>query len=942
MADNNNKNKNNNNKYSTTVLLPKTEFPMRAGLVQKEPKFVQFWDDMKLYEKMLKLREGAPVFMLHDGPPYANGRIHIGHALDKTLKDIVIKSRTMDGYQAPYIPGWDCHGLPIETALMKELKIDKKSIKEEADVAKFRAQAREFAGKFIGLQKDGFKRLGVQGDFENYYSTMAPRFEGNIISVFLDFVEKGMAYRGKKTISWCPTCETALADAETEYKDKVSVSIYLRFNLADTFKGHDNASLVVWTTTPWTIPANKAAAVNKDEQYIFLKDNKTGEYYIVAEKLADTFIQICNMDVTKEDTFAGEELVGVKYKHPLTGELNPVIWTDFVAMDTGVGIVHIAPGHGEDDFHAGLNWKLDIFCPVDEKGVYTKEAGACAGEHVFKANMKIVERLQQLGNLIKQENITHSYPHCWRCKQPIIFRTTEQWFLSIDGQGLRGKLTDALAGVKFYPEAGRERITSMVRNRPDWCLTRQRFWGTPTTIFYCEDCGKEQIDAKLFAHIKEMALRLGGDFWFDLPNDQILPAGYTCKCGGKNFKKEKDILDVWLDAGCSWKAVLLDRGLKYPADLYSEGSDQHRGWFQTSLIPSVALEGQSPFKAISTHGFVLDQEGKAMHKSLGNSVEPHEVFDKYGADILRLWVSLSDYHDDIRISDEILGGPVDSYRKFRNTLRYAMGSLFDFDPKKHKMAPEEMTEMDRYMLSKLGALIDEARAAYNTYEFRRVVRALLDFCILDLSSFMLDASKDRLYTIGTNAKSRRSAQNALYEILLVLLKFLAPVVSFTTEEAWQELKKIECGKDLEESIFLSSFPKESSVKRDAELEAKWDKIRNVREVILKKLEEARAAGLIGSSLEAKVIFATTAEAEFAFLEENKNIWPEIAIVSAVEINKTGGEALDITVQHADGAKCPRCWQWKTDIGTNTKYPELCARCASVLEEEGVILPQEAA
>ncbi|MCL2888195.1 MAG: isoleucine--tRNA ligase [Elusimicrobia bacterium] len=925
---------NNKNKYSTTVLLPKTDFPMRAGLAQKEPKLVEFWKSINLYKKMLEARKNAPVFILHDGPPYANGHIHIGHALDKTVKDIIVKSHTMMGFRSPYIPGWDCHGLPIETALMKELKIEKKNIKEE-DVPGFRKKTREFAGKFIGIQKEGFMRLGVQGDFENYYSTMAPRYEGTVITTFLDFIERGLAYRGKKTIYWCPNCETALADAETEYKDKTSTSIYLRFNLAEKFKGKDRVSIVVWTTTPWTIPANRAAAVNKDETYVLLRDKKTNEHYIVAQKLAETFAKTCGLDVSKEVSFSGEELVGLKYKHPFTGVLNPVIWTDFVAMDTGVGIVHIAPGHGEEDFHAGQKWGLDIFCPVDEKGVFTADAGVCVGRSIFEANSEIVKLLKESGNLIKQENITHSYPHCWRCKEPVIFRATEQWFLSIDDNNLRQKLSEAVDGVEFFPPGGKERIGSMVRGRPDWCLTRQRFWGTPATVFYCEDCGKEQVDKKLFDRIKELGMKHGGDFWFNFPNEDILPAGYTCKCGGKKFRKEKDILDVWLDSGCSWRAVLKDRDLKYPADLYSEGSDQHRGWFQSSLIPSVALEGKAPFEQILTHGFVLDQNGKAMHKSLGNTVEPHEVFNKYGADILRLWVSLSDYQDDVRISDEILQGPVDSYRKLRNTLRYALGSLFDFNPAKHEVKFDDLHEIDRYMLLKMDNVFMEVQSLYMNYEFRGAMLEMLDFCNLDLSAFMLDSAKDRLYTQGVDSQARRSGQTALYKILIALLKLLAPVLSFTTEEAWQELKKLPCGKDLEESIFLSLFPKVNSMDRHPKFLEKWDKIRKTREIVLKALEEARTANLIGSSLEAKIIFKTSSAAELKFLEENKALWAEIAIVSDVEITNAGGKDLVVVVEHAHGAKCPRCWQWKEDVGSDKKHAEVCARCAGVLEREGI-------
>ncbi len=913
------------NKYSDTVLLPKTNFPMRAGLAQKEPKILEFWNSINLYNAVIKKHEGQPSFVLHDGPPYANGHIHIGHALDKTLKDLVVKSRAMMGCQINYIPGWDCHGLPIEHALMKEKKISKKDIPADK-VAAFRQEARDFAGKFIGIQKDDFCRLGVMGDWENYYSTMAPRYEGVVVSAFLELVEKGYVYRGKKAIYWCPCCETALADAETEYKDKTSTSIYLKFNLVELLEGK-KASLVVWTTTPWTMPANKAAAVAKDEKYAVLKVGE--EYLVVAEKLADAFLKTAGLEGQKVATVDGEKLVGLKYKHPLTGAENPVIYTDFVAMDTGVGIVHIAPGHGEDDFYAGLNWKLDIFCPVDEKGIFTKDAGEFAGQNIFEANPKVVARLKELGALIKEEKIEHSYPHCWRCKQPVIFRSTEQWFLNIEHEGLRGKILEELKKVNWFPAGGIERIGSMVKNRPDWCLSRQRFWGTPATIIYCKDCGETQMDKPLIDHIKARALAEGSDFWFKESVEQIVPAGYKCKCGSTNFRKETDILDVWLDAGMSWRAVLQDRGVDYPADVYSEGSDQHRGWFQSSIIPSVALEGKSPFKNLMTHGFVLDHHGHAMHKSAGNNVSPQDIINKFGADILRLWVSMSDFADDVRISDEILQGPIDSYRRFRNTVRYALGNLFDYDPSAHKMDVKDLTEMDRYMLGRLDALTHEVWDAYGKFEFRRAVRAVLDFCILDLSSFMLDASKDRLYTLGANAKSRRSAQNVLAEILTTLLKLMAPALSFTCEEAWQELKTMPLGKDLEDSIFLSSFPKNASLAEDKVLSEKWEKIRALRERVLKELEVAREAKTIGSSLEAKVIFKTND----AFVKENIALLNEICIVSET-IVEDGAETA-ISVVHADGAKCPRCWQWKKDIGSNAKFTDICGRCADVLEKENI-------
>lgn len=932
------------NKYSSTVLLPKTDFPMRAGLAQKEPKILDFWKEMDLYNAILKKNEAGKHFVLHDGPPYANGQIHIGHALDKTIKDIILKSRALMGFYTPYVPGWDCHGLPIEQALMKELKIDKKHV---TDVPAFRQKARAFAAKFIDLQRQGFKRLGVQGEWDNPYLTMNKRYEGITIGVFLDLIEKGYVYKGQKTITWCSHCETALADAETEYKDIESSSIYLRFQVVNPTKEvfgdldfSKPVSFGVWTTTPWTIPSNMAAAVNKDEDYAVLQDDTTQEYYVVAEKLAEEFLKNTGVHAHKVHAVRGENLVGQKYFHPLTQKQNPVIWTDFVTMDAGVGIVHIAPGHGEDDFRAGKQWGLETFCPVDEKGCYTKDAGVFEGMHVFEANPLMVKKLDELGALIKEQTITHSYPHCWRCHHPIIFRATEQWFMSIDKDGLREKLMNNLDQVRFFPATGRERMRSMIGLRPDWCLSRQRFWGTPVTILYCKKCGKPQQDHRLFEFIKQRAMNEGSDFWFTDPVEKLMPEGYHCPCGCHEFRKETDILDVWLDSGVSWAAVLKDRGLDFPADVYSEGSDQHRGWFQSSYIPAYTLEGSAPFKTILTHGMVLDQQGRPMHKSLGNSVDPQDVINKYGADILRLWVAFSDYQGDVRISDEILGGPVDTYRKLRNTIRYALGNLSDFEPQKHAVPAEKLAEMDRYMLGRLDTLITEVRGAYEEFNFRRAMRAVADFCILDLSSFLLDASKDRLYTLGASSPARRSAQTALAEMVRSLLQLLAPVLCFTAEEAWQELLKIPAGQGLSKSIFLSDMPQHASLKADPALEEKWNQIRRIREEVQKALENTRQQGIIGSSLEAKVTLKTNDANMQQFLADNAALWPEIFIVSAVEV-AAGNAALEVAVAHAEGQKCARCWQWKTEVGQPGRaHSDLCDRCAAVLEREGLSVPQE--
>ncbi len=932
------------NKYSSTVLLPKTDFPMRAGLAQKEPKILDFWKEMDLYNAILKKNEAGKHFVLHDGPPYANGQIHIGHALDKTIKDIILKSRALMGFYTPYVPGWDCHGLPIEQALMKELKIDKKHV---TDVPAFRQKARAFAARFIDLQRQGFKRLGVQGEWDNPYLTMNKRYEGITIGVFLDLIEKGYVYKGQKTITWCSHCETALADAETEYKDIESSSIYLRFQVVNPTKEvfgdldfSKPVSFGVWTTTPWTIPSNMAAAVNKDEDYAVLQDDTTQEYYVVADKLAEEFLKNTGVHAHKVHAVRGENLVGQKYFHPLTQKQNPVIWTDFVTMDAGVGIVHIAPGHGEDDFRAGKQWGLETFCPVDEKGCYTKDAGVFEGMHVFEANPLMVKKLDELGALIKEQTITHSYPHCWRCHHPIIFRATEQWFMSIDKDGLREKLMNNLDQVRFFPATGRERMRSMIGLRPDWCLSRQRFWGTPVTILYCKKCGKPQQDHRLFEFIKQRAMNEGSDFWFTDPVEKLMPEGYHCPCGCHEFRKETDILDVWLDSGVSWAAVLKDRGLDFPADVYSEGSDQHRGWFQSSYIPAYTLEGSAPFKTILTHGMVLDQQGRPMHKSLGNSVDPQDVINKYGADILRLWVAFSDYQGDVRISDEILGGPVDTYRKLRNTIRYALGNLSDFEPQKHAVPAEKLAEMDRYMLGRLDTLITEVRGAYEEFNFRRAMRAVADFCILDLSSFLLDASKDRLYTLGASSPARRSAQTALAEMVRSLLQLLAPVLCFTAEEAWQELLKIPAGQGLSKSIFLSDMPQHASLKADPALEEKWNQIRRIREEVQKALENTRQQGVIGSSLEAKVTLKTNDANMQQFLADNAALWPEIFIVSAVEV-AAGNAALEVAVAHAEGQKCARCWQWKTEVGQPGRaHSDLCDRCAAVLEREGLSVPQE--
>ncbi len=932
--------------YSKTVFLPTTSFSMRGDLTKKEPGILETWTKMDLYGRMLARRRGAKPFILHDGPPYANGPIHIGTALNKILKDMVVKSHAILGYYTPYVPGWDCHGLPIEQALLKEMKMGKRHID---DIPAFRRSARAFANRFLDIQREGFKRLGVLAAWAAPYITMSKEFEGTVIRAFRELLEKGHIHRDKKTIYWCVSCETALADAEVEYKDKTSPSIYVRFpletlpeGLGEAAKGR--ASIVIWTTTPWTLPSNMAAAVAAAESYRVLEAG--GQYLIVADKLADGFLAATGLEAVKGALIPGEKLVGLKYHHCLAPHLpesrrftRPVISTDFVDMSTGAGIVHIAPGHGEEDFHAGKKWGLEIFCPVKEDGRFNADAGVFEGMKVFEANDKVVETLRSDGLLLAHKKIEHSYPHCWRCKQPVIFRATEQWFLKVDLDGLRGKLLKAADGVRWLPAGGRERMAGMLKTRPDWCLSRQRYWGTPIIAVYCKECGKVQTDSAFLRRMEERVLAEGSDFWFSEPVEQLMgPGPHKCSCGGAVFAKEKDIMDVWLDSGVSWYAVLeggmLGPGKFFPADVYLEGSDQHRGWFQTSLIPAVALRGEPPFKTVLTHGMILDDKGHAMHKSAGNAIDPAEIISKYGAEILRLWVALCDYSEDVRISEKILAGAIDTYRKIRNTMRYLLGNLSDFKPELHRVAEDKLLETDRYMRARLAVTAAAVAGHYENFQFRQAVRAVADFCILDLSAFYLDSLKDKLYTFSSDSVERRSAQTVLYDILTAVLKMTAPVLSFTAEEAWQTAR-LEIDPALEESVFLADYPKFPAAWADQALLERWEKIMGVRETATKAIEEVRKTGAVGSSLEARVTLRTSKPEMKVFLESALPLWPQVLIVSeaAVELDPAAGE-LEVRVNKAEGAKCPRCWQWRRDIGSHADSPELCGRCSAVLKGAG--------
>lgn len=931
----------NKNSYSKTVFLPVTSFSMRGDLPKKEPLMLQKWQENHIYEKMLEKRRSAKPFILHDGPPYANGDIHIGHALNKILKDIIIKAYALQGHYTPYVPGWDCHGLPIEQALLKEMKMGKRHIE---DIPAFRRSARAFARRFVDIQREGFKRLGVFADWEHPYITMTDDYEGTVIKAFRELKEKGHIHRDKKTIHWCMTCETALADAEVEYKDASSPSIYVRFVLQNLPAGIPadrlgNTSIVIWTTTPWTLPSNMAAAVAEDEEYVVLESE--GQWLIVADKLADTFIKDTGISAVKGIKLPGKSLVGLKYTHCLAPHLpehrrfpRTVISTDFVEMTTGTGIVHIAPGHGEEDFFAGKKWGLEVFCPVKEDGTYNADAGEFEGMKVFDANPVVAETLKKDGLLLGLKEIMHSYPHCWRCRKPIIFRATEQWFLKVDLHNLRDTLLEEAGKVRWLPESGRARMEGMLKTRPDWCLSRQRYWGTPILAFYCRDCGKVYDNPEVLKRIEERVFREGSDFWFSETADQLLGEGHKCSCGCTHFRKEKDIMDVWLDSGVSWYAVVkngyLGKGDYLPVDLYLEGSDQHRGWFQTSLIPSVALNGRPPFRSVLTHGMVLDEKGLPMHKSAGNSVSPQEVTKKFGAEILRLWAALCDYSGDVRISMNLLKGPVDTYRKMRNTLRYLLGNLSDFNPEKDKVAYENLQDMDKYMLARLAETADTAAAEYREFHLRNAIKAIADFCNLDLSAFYLDSIKDRMYTLAPDCAERRSAQTVLYTILPALMTMMAPVLSFTADEAWNTARE-ELDKTLPESVFLSDWPVFPSEWKSKDLLARWEKILQIREKITAEIEKLRAAGEVGSSLEASITLKASGKEDTAFLKSVA--WTQIAIVSEAEVTEdASAEGIIVTASKTTGKKCPRCWQYRRDIGSDPDYPEVCGRCADVLKK----------
>jgi isoleucyl-tRNA synthetase len=906
--------------WSATVRLPKTDFPMKGDLAKREPELLKAWADAGLSERLRQRQKGRPEFVLHDGPPYANGHIHIGHALNKILKDMTVKARALMGHSTPYVPGWDCHGLPIETALLKEMKMSKRGV---TDIPKFRKAASDFADRFIDLQREEFKRLGVFGDWAHPYMTKSKGYEAKILRAFRLLVKQGHVYRGLKPVQWCITCETALAEAEVEYKDKTSPSVYVALPVVEgELKG---AEIVIWTTTPWTLPANRAAAFNPLLEYAEVSAQVAGRQrrLIVAKARVESVAKetgASDVKVLRSWTGAAITALLPRYSVPYEtrpGETGVSVLAEYVTADDGTGIVHTAPGHGEDDFHTGQRENLEILNPVDAAGFFTDKAPRWKGKHIFKeGNPEIVADLAERGWLLAKKDITHSYPHCWRCKNPVVFRTTEQWFLRLS-EALRGHLLAQIDATKWVPAEGRTRIASMVGNRPDWCLSRQRVWGTPITVLYSAKSGEAVLDDGVLEAIEKKAAADGTDFWFEKWGEVLtradwpfLPDHPALKDG---FRRESDILDVWLDSGVSWLSVL---GEDAVADLYLEGSDQHRGWFQSSLVMSTALRGRAPYKAVLTHGFVLDEKGRAMHKSTGNVVAPQEVIDKLGADVLRLWTSLSDYNDDVRISDTILKGPADSYRTVRNTLRYLLGNLDGFDAAQ-AVSWDKLPEMERFFLHRLAALQAETLEDYREYRYRAAARRLVDFC----STFYLDVVKDRLYTFRVDSPERLAVQTVMAEAFARLCALFSPILSFTADEAWRFWPQRPA-----DSVFLWDLPAPDARWTDAALAARWEAALSVRGVALKALEEARAAKTIGSSLQAKVVVRGPA----ASLAPLKGLnLPEFLVVSDAAALEEGAE-LSVSVTAAPGAKCPRCWRWQSDVGSQPSQPELCGRCARQL------------
>jgi isoleucyl-tRNA synthetase len=938
-----------------TINLPKTAFPMKANLPQNEPKMLARWEEARIYQRIREARKGSPSYILHDGPPYTSGPIHLGTALNKCLKDFIVKSKTMAGFDAPYVPGWDCHGLPIEIKVDKELG-GKKLQMRPLDV---RAECRKYAQKFLDLQRQQFKRIGVFGRFDRPYATMNPQYESVVLSTFFSFYENGFVYKGLRAVYWCMHDETALAEAEVEYENHTSPTVWVKYALLDDPASIDAAlagkkvSTIIWTTTPWTLPASMAVAFHPDEEYVALESG--GEVYIVASKLAKDVAEKCHLANPRELAhFPGRKLERLNFQHPFLDRKILGVLADYVTMDTGTGVVHTAPSHGAEDFITGVKYGLDATSNVDEKGILRNGLPEYTGQYVFKANPLIIDLLRKRGALLHSDKLEHSYPHCWRCHNPVIFRATEQWFISMEtpmpgGQpkdapsSLRTRTLEEIKHVKWDPAWGEERLSNMIATRPDWCISRQRVWGVPIAVFLCEGCGKPLNDPAINRKVVELFRRSGADAWFTSEPDSILPAGTKCPhCGGAKFDRETDIFDVWLESGASYLALVDDEpAYPWPSDLYLEGGDQYRGWFQSSLLCAMGTHGTPPYKGVVTPGWTLDEKGQAMSKSRGNDVDPVDIASRLGGEVVRLWVASVDFREDVVGSEQLMQRVAENYRKIRNTFRYVLGNLGDFDPQKDAVAFEEMEALDRYMLRQTLAFAKDVRSSYDEFAFHKIYHRLNHFCIVDLSAFYFDVLKDRLYISAPKSKRRRSAQTAVWRIGEALVRLLAPIMTFTSEEVWDYLPKV-AGRS--ESVHLALFPSAEDILGEAQSAAlsteeessaqDWTTLRSVRDEVLKALEEARNNKLIGTGLEAQVALSAP-DPVYSVLVRHADQLRYLFIVSSVTLTQASGNgtgSVHVEVKKADGLKCERCWNYSTRVGEDKDYPTVCERCSAVLKE----------
>ncbi len=938
--------------FKSTLNLPKTAFSMKANLPQNEPKMLARWEEMALYERVRQARKGAPLYILHDGPPYTSGPIHLGTAMNKCLKDFIVKSKTMSGMDAPYVPGWDCHGLPIEIKVDKELGGKKLQMRPN-DV---RAECRKYAQKYLDLQRQQFKRIGVFGRFDNPYVTMNPRYESVVLETFYSFYENGFVYKGLRAVYWCMHDETALAEAEVEYENHTSSTVWVKYALLDDPATIDaalagkKASTIIWTTTPWTLPASMAVAFHPDEEYVALESG--GEVYIVASKLAKDAAEKCGLAEVRELAhFPGRRMERLNFQHPFLDRKVLGVLADYVTMDTGTGVVHTAPSHGAEDFITGMKYGLDATSNVDEKGILRNGLPEYTGKRVWDANAPIIELVKSRGALLHTEKTEHSYPHCWRCHNPVIFRATEQWFISMEtpmpgGKGkddtLRTRTLEEIRHVKWDPAWGEERLSNMIQSRPDWCISRQRVWGVPIAVFLCESCGKPLNDHAVNRKVVELFARAGADAWFTSESDGMVPAGTKCPhCGGAKFEKETDIFDVWLESGASYLALVEEEPhYPWPSDLYLEGGDQYRGWFQSSLLCAMGTHGTPPYHGVVTPGWTLDEKGQAMSKSRGNDVDPVDIANRLGGEIVRLWTASVDFREDVVGSEALMQRVGENYKKIRNTFRYILSNLYDFDPVKDSVPFDQMEALDQYMLRQTALFAADVRKWYDEFAFHKIYHRINHFCIVDLSAFYFDVLKDRLYISAAKSQGRRSAQTATLRIGEALVTLLAPVTSFTSEEIWGFLPKVD---GRAESVHLAAFPASSDIlgsgtaEHDEQQDKDWTTLRLVRDEVLKALEEARNQKLIGTGLEAQVSVAA-ADPVYSLLKRNEGQLRYLFIVSAVTLgqgsgNGSGGVHVDVT--KADGLKCERCWNYSTRVGEDKNYPTVCERCAAVLKEIGV-------